>query len=184
MGRPKAWLDFGPEKLLERVVRLAANVAQPVVVVAAAEQELPALPPHVILARDAVAGRGPLEGIAAGLAALPEVTQFVYVTATDAPFLNPAWVVFLREVLGDNDVALAQVDGRRHPLAALYRVRTVRPVVGSLLAVGRLRMLDLVDGLRVRIVGADEIDRVDPGHVTLRNINTPYDYERLLASVQ
>ena len=35
MGRPKAWLPFGPELMLQRVVRLIGTVAQPIVVVAA-----------------------------------------------------------------------------------------------------------------------------------------------------
>ena len=28
MGRPKAWLSFGPERMLQRVVRLIGTVAQ------------------------------------------------------------------------------------------------------------------------------------------------------------
>ena len=45
MGRPKAWLPFGPDEvMLQRVVRLVREVVGPVVVVAAPEQELPMLP--------------------------------------------------------------------------------------------------------------------------------------------
>ena len=62
MGRPKAWLPFGEERMLARVVRLAGTVARPVVVVAAPGQELPALSPDVVIVRDSVAGRGPLQG--------------------------------------------------------------------------------------------------------------------------
>ena len=67
MGEPKAWLPFGGERMLQRVVRLVANVVEDVAVVAAPGQELPPLPPSVILARDPVPGRGPLQGLAAGL---------------------------------------------------------------------------------------------------------------------
>ena len=42
MGRPKAWLEFGKEVMLERVVRLVSTVAWPIVVVAAPGQDLPA----------------------------------------------------------------------------------------------------------------------------------------------
>ncbi len=35
MGRPKAWLPFGGETMLERVVRLLSEVVHPIVVVAA-----------------------------------------------------------------------------------------------------------------------------------------------------
>ena len=70
MGQPKAWLEFGPERLLERVVRLVGTVARPIVVVAAPGQDLPPLPSHVSIVRDEVSGRGPLQGLAAGFAAL------------------------------------------------------------------------------------------------------------------
>ena len=45
MGVPKATLPFGPETMLQRVVRLLGTVVSPIVVVAARGQELaPELP--------------------------------------------------------------------------------------------------------------------------------------------
>src|SRR5690349_15807444 len=81
MGRPKAWLPFGPEPLLARVVRRVREVVGPVVVVAAPGQNLPSLPSDVAVARDPVADRGPLQGLAAGLAALPDDVELIYATA-------------------------------------------------------------------------------------------------------
>ena len=89
MGRSKAWLPFGDEWMLQRVVRLVGMAARPIVVVAAVGQELPELPVDVVLIRDPVAGRGPLQGLAAGLNALPDSIELVYATATDVPFLEP-----------------------------------------------------------------------------------------------
>ena len=47
MGQPKAWLQFGPERLLQRVVRLVGSGIGdgPIVVVAAPGQDCPPLPP-------------------------------------------------------------------------------------------------------------------------------------------
>src|SRR2546423_13915019 len=70
MGRPKAWLPFAGELMLPRVVRLLEEAVRPIVVVAAPDQEVPPLPPHVAIVRDEEKGRGPLQGLAAGLAAL------------------------------------------------------------------------------------------------------------------
>src|SRR6516162_8765549 len=70
MGRPKAWLPFGDELLLPRVVRLLRQAVDPVVVVAAPDQDVPPLPDGVAVVRDEAKGRGPLQGLAAGLAAL------------------------------------------------------------------------------------------------------------------
>jgi molybdopterin-guanine dinucleotide biosynthesis protein A len=180
MGRPKAWLDFGPEKLLQRVVRLSSTVADPVVVVAAPGQDLPALPPAVRIVHDAVSGRGPLQGLLAGLNTLPDESTFAYVASTDAPFLNPAWIALLSQLIGDDDLAIPDVDDRYHPLAALYRVGAIRPVVERLLASDQLRLLDLVGAVKTRVVRAEELAAVDPGCRTLQNLNTAEDYRNAL----
>ena len=180
MGRPKVWLDFGEEKLLGRVVRLASAVADPIVVVAAPKQDLPPLPRSVLVARDAIAGRGPLEGLLAGLIALRDAAEFAYVTSTDAPFLNPAWITLLGQLIGDDDLAIPYVDGRHHPLAALYRVRSVRPLVENLLASDQLRLQDVMDVAKTRVVERAELATVDPDCRTLRNVNSPHEYQEAL----
>lgn len=181
MGRPKAWLPFGDEVLLQRVVRLVGAAATPVVVVAAPGQDLPALPADVAVVRDPVSGRGPLQGLAAGLSALPDPVEFVYATATDVPFLRPAWIARLAELIGDHDLAIPFIDDYHHPLAALYRRRAALPAIEALLAADRLRPLFLREALATRVVAADELRPADPDLATLRNLNRPDDYERALA---
>ena len=46
MGRPTAWLPFAGELMLPRVVRLLSQAVDPVIVVAAPDQEVPPLPPR------------------------------------------------------------------------------------------------------------------------------------------
>src|SRR4051794_41302643 len=71
MGTPKAALTWHGSTLLGRVCGLVARaVAGPVVVVRAPGQPLPALPAGVQVVDDPVEGRGPLQGIVTGLAAL------------------------------------------------------------------------------------------------------------------
>lgn len=180
MGRPKARLSFGPEELLQRVVRLVSQSTSLIVVVAAPEQELPTLPNGVRIVHDEVANRGPLQGLAAGLAALPESVGFVYATATDGPFLAPEWISRLHALIGDADLAVPYCGGRHHPLAALYRRATILPAVRSHLAADQLRLLSLIESARARIVSADELRKVDPDLKTLRNLNTPEDYRLAL----
>lgn len=180
MGRPKAWLPFGAERLLPRVVRLAGTVAGPIVVVAAPDQDLPPLPGDVVVARDPVSDRGPLQGLAAGLAALPEATTFAYLTATDVPFLQPAWIEHLAGWIGRNDVAIPVAEGYPHPLAALYRRAAVLPAARELLEANRLRPFFLTEMLPTRVVTEPELRAVDPDLATLRNLNTPDDYQQAL----
>ena len=183
MGRPKAWLPFGDEVLLQRVVRLVGSAAGvgPIAVVAAPGQDLPLLPGGVIVVRDPVSGRGPLQGLAAGLAALPGDVELAYATATDVPFLEPAWIARLRDLIGDHDLAIPFVEGYHHPLAALYRRATVLPAIEDLLRADRLRAVFLMEAVRTRVVEPDEMRDIDPGLRTLRNLNAPEDYQAALA---
>src|SRR5262245_21810446 len=87
MGRPKAWLPFGGELMLARVVRLLREEADPVVVVAAPDQDVPPLPAEVVVVRDEEKGRGPLQGLAAGLDALRGRAEAAYLSSCDVPFL-------------------------------------------------------------------------------------------------
>jgi molybdopterin-guanine dinucleotide biosynthesis protein A len=179
MGQPKAWLPFGPEPLLVRVVRLLAGSARPVVVVAAPEQDLPDLPAGSVIVRDIAEGLGPLAALEAGLEAVGD-GGLAYATATDAPFLGPGWIGRLAALIGDADLAIPRHDGRLHPLAALYRTHAVLPIVKSLRDRGQQRLLDLVEAAAAREVGADELRVVDPDLISLRNINTPDEYRAAL----
>jgi len=180
MGRPKAQLSFGGESLLVRVVRLLSSAARPVVVVSATGQPLPDLPASAIVVRDSAPGRGPLQGLADGLSALPRGVDLAYATAVDAPFLEPAWVERLVAEIGDHDLALPRTGDRRHPLSALYRVAPALAAIRDYLARDVLRVSLLEEALRTRIVDAETLRDVDPGLRTLRNLNTPEDYARAL----
>jgi molybdenum cofactor guanylyltransferase len=180
MGRPKADLPFGPELMLQRVVRLLGEVASPIVVVAAPGQDLPDLPDSIRVVRDEVSDRGPLQGLEAGLAALPDDVELAYATATDVPFLKPAWVTRLVDLIGDRDLVVPEIDGYLHPLAALYRKRTVLPAVEGLLAEDRLRPVFLLEALDALRVDSRTMAVVDPEMGTLRNLNTPEDYRSAL----
>jgi molybdenum cofactor guanylyltransferase len=180
MGRPKAWLPFGPEVMLQRVVRLIGTVAGPIVVVAAPGQDLPELPSGVSIVRDEISGRGPLQGLAAGFGAFGEGVDLVYATGTDVPFLEPRWITRLCELIGDTDLAIPSIGDYYHPLAALYRPRVVLPAIKELLSQDRLRPLFLVEAVKTRVLLEHEMRVVDPELATLRNLNHPEEYERAL----
>jgi molybdopterin-guanine dinucleotide biosynthesis protein A len=180
MGRPKAWLPFGPERLLQRVVRLVGTVARPIVVVAAPGQDVPDLPTDVSIVRDPVAGRGPLQGLAAGFAGLADPVELVYATATDVPFLEPRWITRLVELIEGHDLAIPRIGESYHPLAAVYRRVAVVPVIERMLGENRLKLQRIVELVRSRVVSEEEMKAVDPRLWTLRNLNRPEDYEEAL----
>jgi molybdopterin-guanine dinucleotide biosynthesis protein A len=186
MGRPKASLEWHGSTLLHRVAGIVGRAVDgPVVVVRAPGQELPALPPGVSVVEDAREGRGPLQGLAAGLAAVADGAELAYVSSTDVPFLHPAFVarVLAAAAREDADVALPVAHGFRHPLAAAYRTSLLADVE-ELIALDRMRPAFLFE--RCRTHELDEqallrdatLARCDPDLLSLMNVNDPGEYER------
>jgi molybdopterin-guanine dinucleotide biosynthesis protein A len=138
MGRPKAWLPFAGEYMLGRVVRLLGEAVDPVIVVATPDQEVPALPQTVRIVRDEKKGRGPLQGLAAGLNALQGLVDAAYLSSCDVPFLRPAFVQRLIALLSQWAICVPRVGNYHHPLAAVYRLE-VKEAIDRLLAENRLR---------------------------------------------
>lgn len=180
MGSAKALLPFGPETMLQRVVRLLGTVVSPIVVVAAESQVLPDLPTGIVVTRDERQARGPLEGIRAGLKALPPHVDAAYITSCDVPLLVPGFVQRMIDLAEGYDIAVTEVDGFAHPLSAIYR-RSALPHAEALLAEDQLRVSHLFTRVRTRRVPASEMTSADPQLQTLRNLNTREDYAAALA---
>jgi molybdenum cofactor guanylyltransferase len=180
MGLAKATLPFGPELMLQRVVRLLGQVVSPIAVVAAPGQELPPLPAGVIVARDEREGRGPLEGLLAGLSALAPHCDAAYATSCDVPLLVPSFVREMTAKLGEHDIAVSVEGEFHHPLAAVYRTN-ITSVIAELLAANQLRPVFLFDRVATCRVPVSELTAVDPRLDTLKNLNRPEDYLAALA---
>jgi molybdenum cofactor guanylyltransferase len=183
MGSPKAALHWHGSTLPRRVTGLAQRaVAGPVVVVGAPEQELPELSPSIEVVSDAREGRGPLQGLAAGLAAIGDRADLAYASSTDVPLLHPAFIRRVVEAVTDDvDIVLPEIHRFRQPLSAAYRL-SLLPVVEALTAADQLkpaflfercRVLTLDDGLMLR---DPALAAVDPGLASVRNLNEPGDY--------
>jgi molybdenum cofactor guanylyltransferase len=187
MGTQKAALAWRGGTLLHQTVTvLGAATRGPVVVVRAAGQPLPRLPRQTVVVEDPREGKGPLQGIAAGLAALAALDGDVtaaFTAATDMPFLRPAFVGRVLALLAedDADVALPVARGHTQPLAAAYRV-ALAPLADQLVAAGRLRPADLFACCTVtrldeaRLLAGPALAAADPGLDSLVNVNHPAEY--------
>jgi len=190
MGTPKAALEWHGSTLLRRTTGIVARVTDgPVVVVRAAGQPLPALPPDVEVVDDPRPGVGPLQGIAAGLAALAGRADVAFVSATDLPFLHPAFAArVLRAIVGERaDVALPVARGYPQPLAAAYRT-ALAPLVDELIMAERQRPAFLF--AECAVVRLDEpalradpaLAAADPALDSVVNVNEPADYHKARAA--
>lgn len=185
MGSPKAALDWHGSTLLRRVTGIVArSLDGPVIVVSAPGQALPALDGAVEVVTDDREGRGPVQGIAAGLAAIGDRAEIAYVSSTDVPLLHPAFVRAVVGSLDDTvDVVLPEVGGFRQPLSAVYRVDLLG-AINDLIAADRMRPAFLFERSRVlRLSEADLLNNralnlLDPDLRSVSNLNEPADYER------
>jgi len=176
MGTPKAALEWHGSTLLRRTVGILARATGgPVVVVRAHGQELPDLPADVHIVDDPREGKGPVQGLAAGLGALAG-------HATDMPFLHPAFVRrVLRAVHEGADVGLPIARGYPQPLAAAYRT-SLAPIAEQLVKEERLRPAFLFE--QCQVTRLDEaalrddpvLAALDPGLDSVVNVNEPDDY--------
>ena len=179
MGRPKAWLPFGSEVMLQRVVRILSEVVAPIVVVAAVGQAVPELHASVKIVRDEHEALGPLAGLAAGLKALEGRAIAAYASSCDVPLLTAAFVSQIVARLGDCDLAIPRDGKFHHPLAAVYSVR-LAATARRLIEANRLRPVFLLEHSRAREIDVTELRRVDPELRSLRNVNTPSEYAAAL----
>ncbi len=185
MGSSKAALYWHGSTLLRRVTGIVArSVDGPVVVVSAPGQALPELDGAVEVVADEREGRGPLQGLAAGLAAIGDRAEVAYVSSTDVPLLHPAFVRRVVSAVDDGfDVALPDVGGYRQPLSAAYRVALAN-TVQELVAADRMRPAFLFERSRVLHLGEADllkdgaVNRLDPELASVSNLNKPADYER------
>jgi molybdopterin-guanine dinucleotide biosynthesis protein A len=169
MGAAKAAIPWGDGTLLSRAVAALAPAVGRVIVVRAPGQGLPPLPPGVAVTEDARPGRGPLEGLVAGFAALGP-GEDAFVLAVDMPFVGADLAAAVLAALGpDADAAVARAGGRPQPLAAAYRAGVAAAARG-LLDAGRPRMADLLAAIRVTWVDGAALPG---GAQALRNVNTP-----------
>ena len=176
MGTPKAALDWHGRPLVAHVVTTlrAALGGGPVVVVAAPGQVLPALPAGTRRAVDAAEGRGPLQGLLAGLETLEAAEDHAVVVATDQPFVAEAVTRLLAADPAAGGVAFS-VAGRVQPLGARY-ARRLAPLAAGRLAGGDASLRGLLEA-----AGATVLEATPAEAAALRSLDTPAAYAAALA---
>jgi molybdopterin-guanine dinucleotide biosynthesis protein A len=182
MGRDKALLPVGGRPLLARLIGELREAVTGEIVVAVRSPEREAayrsllgpLPGGVAFVLDRQQDAGPVAGLAAGLAALPD--GYAYATACDTPELSRQWLVrLLHEAMANGAPAVA---AQGEPLHALYHTGLAR-LAERALADGDYRLMSLL-----RRAGAVELTLTEQEKAAygLYNLNTPEQYETYLAN--
>ncbi len=174
------------EPLLHRAIRAVAVVVDEVVVVVGSEAEAPALPDDlpvaIRVARDAVAGQGPLAGLVAGLGVAEG--SLALLVGGDQPQLRVEVLRALVDVLAAStgrapvDVAALADGGSIWPFPVALRVATVRPAAEAALTARELALFALFERLRVGLVAEERWRRLDPAGRSFRDVDTVEDLAR------
>ena len=171
MGRDKATLRVGGVELASLVLAAAAQVADPVVLVA------PEGHPARRVAAPAVAdpGLGPLAALAAALDALE--AEHVLVLAADHPGLRVPLLAHLVALAGEADAVACRRGPRLEPLVAVYRRAPALAAARSRLAgpPGHHSLLGLLAGLRTLVVEEPDWRRLDPDGRSFADLDDPAD---------
>jgi molybdopterin-guanine dinucleotide biosynthesis protein A len=174
-GRDKGAMLVEGRTILERQLEQAASFSDDVMVIGpvAPGPARPRGPRHVT---DRWANCGPLGGLEAALASArdPEVA----VIACDMPFVEARLLDLLVASLGHADAVVPFTERGYHPLCAVY-ARHCHGVVLDSLAHGDLKMMHLLDALRVRPLTRDDMDRIGSPDRLLANVNTPAAFDEL-----
>ena len=165
MGRDKATMAHpGGQTMVEFTVELLKSRCEPVFVIAAPGQHLPALDAEVL--RDEVRGVGPLLATGRGLrAAAAAGADRAFVSAVDMPFLSTD---VIDELVGYRGVDIVLPwDGRDHYLAGIYAT-ALADRIDALVGAGHTSMRALADTVVTQRV-------VLPTGRALTNLNSPAD---------
>ena len=174
-GQPKALLQVGRTRIIDRQLATTRAVAKHVAIVANDRQLYDGL--GVPVWNDVRPGCGPLGGILTAL--VNATTTVTLIIAGDMPFLTVKFLRFLADAGREVDVAIPCTPEGYQPLCAAYSQRCINAIQHNLDA-GTLKVTELLSAVTVRKLGPDDTAAFDPDGTLFFNINTPDDYAAVL----
>jgi molybdopterin-guanine dinucleotide biosynthesis protein A len=173
-GRNKALEIFQGKSLLEYALRSLRSFCDPLLVVA--NDLKPFLHIQATLVQDILRDQGPLGGLYTALVFSPH--EWLFVKATDMPFLAPELVHLMLASKEGFDVVVPMLNDRYDPLLALYSRRCLPPVAATL-EKGDRKVTMFFRKVRVRELPEKQWRTVDPEGLSFKNVNTPQNLEEL-----
>jgi molybdenum cofactor guanylyltransferase len=175
MGTNKALLPIPEKPTVERIKdELQGQFAEMILVTNHLEayQFL-----NLKMTSDIYPGKGPLAGIHAGLIAATHDVNIV--VACDMPFVSEGLARVLVEHLKEHDAVVPVIDGKMHPLFAVYR-KTIIPEIENCLKTDSLRMIHLFEKINVRYLTEQDLAQFNDESLAqiFFNMNHPEEYEK------
>jgi len=175
-GEPKALIQLGGRRIIERAIAVVREIVDDVLVVTNTPElyrflDLPMIP-------DAFPDHGSLGGIYSGLAAAGGDAAFT--VACDMPFLQAEVARLVVERAGEADVVIPRAGDQLQTLHAVYG-KACLPHMEARLRAGRLKIVGFFDAVSVLEIAEAEVARHADPSVVFMNVNTPEELERARA---
>jgi molybdopterin-guanine dinucleotide biosynthesis protein A len=173
-GRNKALEVFRGKRLIDHGIESLRSFCDPIMVVA---NDLEAYyNVSAALIQDIIPREGPLGGIYTALLFSPH--EWVFVKATDMPFLAPELVSAMLKMRERTDLVVPLYNDRYEPLLALYNKRCLPAIVKAIEA-GERQIISFYKKVKVKTLAEKDWRAIDPEGRSFWNINTPEDWEKL-----
>ena len=177
-GEPKALLELGGRRIIERVVDVVGGVLDDLLIVTNTPERYAFL--RLPMVADAFPDGGALGGIYTGLRAAGG--DAVFTVACDMPFLHPAIVRMVVERAGDGDVVIPRTGGQLETMHAVYG-KACLPAMETRLRAGQLKIVGFFPDVRVVELDAAQMAQHRAPEVAFMNVNTPEELARARALV-
>jgi molybdopterin-guanine dinucleotide biosynthesis protein A len=174
IGRNKAFIQLSTgETILQNAINILRPIFPEIIIVTNRKEAYQKF--NVSVVEDLIKERGPLGGIFTGLCY--SLSKHNFVVACDMPFIQPDVIGLLLKESGTYDVVIPEVNGEVEPLFAVYSKNCI-PVMFEHLQKQNLKIRQVLGKLQVKRIGAEEIERLDPEHLSFFNVNTEEDLRR------
>jgi len=175
-GEPKALLELGGKRIVERVVDALGAVLADLLVVTTTPELYAFL--HLPMVGDRYPEGGSLGGIFTGVAAATGDAAFT--VACDMPFIHPDVVRLVLARAGEADVVVPRVGDQHETMHALYAKACLAPMEARLRA-GRLKIVGFFPDVRVLEIDTAAVARHRAPEIAFMNVNTPEELARARA---
>ncbi len=180
-GARKALLHFREEKLIHRQLRELRKICSEIILVTNEPRTfLPIVDNAVRIITDFYPDKGPLGGFHAALSLSSHTNAWI--VACDMPFVSPSAARALLAIKTgrSSDAAVPYFNERMYPFHGVYDKSCVERIP-LLFGSGQFRVGAFLDAIRCEKVAEAEFTRqgIDPRFIL--NLNTPEQYESLLA---
>ncbi len=171
-GKNKGLIELDGIPLVKHVVTALEDLVEEIFLITRSPRGFSQLGHRIVL--DRFDHRCSLTGIHAALDGAD--TDFVFVSACDTPFLQPALVQALIKLMDNGADAIVPMRDNWYfyPLCAIYSKRCL-PIIEAQLELGEFQAVKFFDQINVASVPLDALLPYDPTLRSLFNINTPAD---------